>query len=48
MLADYRVEIGRVIGTADKRAGRNVLEAFRAGDFTIGIEAFGRNKLDDR
>src|ERR1700730_3988330 len=46
ILADYRVEIARVIRTAHERTGRDVLEAFRAGDFTVGIEAFRRDKLD--
>src|ERR1043166_559547 len=47
MLADYRVEIGRMIRTADERPGRHVREAFRAGDFPVGIETFGRNEFDN-
>ena len=40
------MEVGRVIGTAHQWTGRHVLKAFRAGNFTVGIEAFRWDKLD--
>src|SRR5438552_8032426 len=46
ILSNYRMEVGCVIRAPHEWTGCHVLEAFRARDLTVGIEAFRRNKLD--
>src|SRR5688572_15774853 len=48
ILADDRMKIGRVIRAAHERTGSHVLEAFRTGDLTVGIETLRRDELDHR
>src|SRR5205823_12438857 len=46
--ADDRMKVGRVIRTANEWTGSDVLKTFRARDLAISLEAFGRDKFNDR
>src|SRR5438874_11353664 len=48
ILSNYRMEVGCVIRAPHEWTGRHVLEAFRARDFAVDVEAFRRDKLDYR
>src|SRR6266436_9471937 len=44
--ADNRMKVGRVIGAAHERTGRDVLESFFSRDLAVEIELFWRDEFD--
>ena len=40
------MKVGRVIGAAHERTGRDVLESFFARDLAVEIELFWRDEFD--